>query len=114
MVVMASTLGWLGWRLPAQDDELGRQRLAEQRELAADRLVAALEQRLVSIEQNLDQLRDDLLPEVPADVEISREFLARAERLEFEEHDVDGAISLLRPQADASDPRIAAAALVRI
>jgi signal transduction histidine kinase len=52
-LVLATTLGWLGWRLLAQDEQLARQRAAEQRESAADLIVAGLSQRLSALEQSL-------------------------------------------------------------
>ena len=56
MLLLASALGWLGWRLLAQDEQLARQRLAEQRDIAADLLVAAFDQRLSAVEQDLDRV----------------------------------------------------------
>ena len=55
MLGLAATLGWLGWRLLAQDQQLAAQRLAEQRETAADLVVAALERRLSAVEHDLDR-----------------------------------------------------------
>ena len=54
MLMLAATLGWLGWRLLSQDQQLSAQRLAEQRETAADLAVAALERRLSAVEHDLD------------------------------------------------------------
>lgn len=54
-LVLATTLGWLGWRLLAQDEQLASQRAAEQRESAADLIVAGLSQRLSSLELSLDR-----------------------------------------------------------
>jgi len=54
-LVLAATLGWLGWRLLAQDEQLARQRAAEQRESAADLIVAGLSQRMSALEQSLDR-----------------------------------------------------------
>ena len=56
MLLLASTLGWLGWRLLAQDEQLAGQRLADDRDVAADLVAAAFERRLSSVEQDLDHL----------------------------------------------------------
>ena len=53
MLLLAATLGWLGWRFLQQDQQLADQRLAEQRESAAEIAVASLERRLVAIDQDL-------------------------------------------------------------
>jgi Flp pilus assembly protein CpaB len=45
MLLLAGTLGWLGWRLLQQDQQLSAQRTAERREADADLVVAALELR---------------------------------------------------------------------
>src|SRR5436190_13123195 len=67
MLVLAATLGWLGWRLLAQDEQLARQRSAEQREVAADLLVAGLGQRLLALEQALDRAltQPDAIADIP-------------------------------------------------
>jgi signal transduction histidine kinase len=56
MLFLSASLGWLGWRLLAQDQQLSTQRLAEQRDTAADLAVATLENRLASIEQDLSRM----------------------------------------------------------
>jgi signal transduction histidine kinase len=57
--VLTAAIGFLGWRVLAQDQQLARQRLAEDREVAADLVVADFERRLSSIERDLDAaLRD--------------------------------------------------------
>jgi len=53
-LLLTSTVGWLGWRVLAQDEQLVTQRVAEDREVAADLVVAALTQRLAAIERELD------------------------------------------------------------
>jgi signal transduction histidine kinase len=68
-LVLATTLGWLGWRLLAQDEQLARQRAAEQRESAADLIVAGLSQRLSALEQTLDRSLSQ--SEIPAAVSSS-------------------------------------------
>ena len=54
-LVLATTLGWLGWRLLSQDEQLARQRASEQREGSADLIVAGLSQRLSALEQSLER-----------------------------------------------------------
>jgi signal transduction histidine kinase len=67
MLLLAATLGWLGWRLLAQDQQLAAQRLTERRDAAADLVVAAFEKRLLEIEQELDRLQAGFAPaNVPA------------------------------------------------
>lgn len=56
MLLLAATLGWLGWRLLQQDRQLSGQRLAERREISADLAVAGLEKRLSSVEDDLSQV----------------------------------------------------------
>src|SRR5579863_3833757 len=54
MLLLVGTLGWLAWRLLLQDQQLVAQRLMEQRDTAADVVVAVLEKRLAEIRQDLD------------------------------------------------------------
>src|SRR5579862_7631248 len=56
MLLLAGTLGWLAWRLLQQDQQLAAQRLTEQRDAAADVVVALLEKRLSEIQQDLDRI----------------------------------------------------------
>ena len=51
--VSVIALVWMGWRLLQQDRALEAQRLEEQREVAADRVVAALEMALASEERKI-------------------------------------------------------------
>ena len=53
MAVLAVTLGWLGWRLLQQDEQLETQRRADRREVSADIAVAGIEKRISSVEQDL-------------------------------------------------------------
>jgi len=46
MLLLAGTLGWLGWRLLQQDQQLSAQRMAVHRETAAGLAVATLERQL--------------------------------------------------------------------
>lgn len=56
MLLLSATLGWLGWRLLRQDQQLSDQRLAERSETAADVAVAALDKRLSAAEHDLSQI----------------------------------------------------------
>lgn len=146
MLLLAATLGWLGWRLLQQDQQLFVQRLAERGEIAADLAVAGLEKRLSSVEHDLSQLlvtgeagktlapaegavvvqfqagairawpRDRLLyyPELPEGPEAPAAAFAAADELEFKKQDYSGAIAALRQPANSTDPKVQAAALVRI
>jgi cytochrome c-type biogenesis protein CcmH/NrfG len=53
MLLLTATLGWLGYQLVAQDRQRSAKRLADQRETAADLVVAALKTRISAIEQDL-------------------------------------------------------------
>src|SRR5690348_9885580 len=56
MLLLAGTLGWLGWGLLQQDQQLSEQRIADRRETAADLAVAALERRLAAVDQDVVRL----------------------------------------------------------
>jgi len=56
MLTLTTALTWLGWRLLDQDQQLATQRMSEQREAAADLVVAALERRFVEVERDLDRV----------------------------------------------------------
>jgi signal transduction histidine kinase len=56
MLLLAGTLGWLGWRLLEQEQQLWVQRALERNESAADVVVAGLEKKLSAIERNLDHV----------------------------------------------------------
>ncbi len=64
VVLLTATIGWLGQRVLAQDQQLTSQRIADDREIAADLVVAAFNQRLAAIERDLDAelTRDSLTP----------------------------------------------------
>ena len=64
-LVLTTALGWLGWRLLEQDEQLSTQRMAEQREAAADALVTSLERRLAAIERELDRIATTGAPAAP-------------------------------------------------
>jgi len=145
MLLLAATLGWLGWRLLQQDQQLLGQRLAERREIAADLTVAGLEKRLSSVEHDLSQVlvageapkmpaeADAVLvkflptgirvwpqhrlvyyPELPEAPEAPATLFLATDELEFKKTDYSGAIAALREPANSTDPKVRAAALVRI
>src|SRR5689334_13236232 len=55
MVLLSGVLGWFGWRVLQQDEQLSAQRLTERLDNAADLVVASLENRLRAIELDLGQ-----------------------------------------------------------
>ena len=144
MLLLAGTLGWLGWRLLQQDQQLAAQREAERRETAADLAVAALERRVASVDQDVAHLlavgeppkaagdgalffefangeirtwpqgRLLYLPDLPASPEPAASIFTSAENLEFQKRDYLGAIAVLRPLTASADPAVRAAALARI
>ena len=144
MMLLAGTLGWLGWRLLQQDQQLSAQRMAERRETAADLAVAALDRRLAAIDQDVTRLlatgephqaagdgalflefrpgtirvwpqgRLLYLPDLPPSPEPSAALFTTSDQLEFQKHDYLGAIAALRQPAASSDPGVRAAALARI
>jgi signal transduction histidine kinase len=54
VAALLTAVGWLGWRVLVQDEQLASQRAGEDREVAADLVVAASSQRLSAIERDLD------------------------------------------------------------
>jgi signal transduction histidine kinase len=76
MLLFTATLGWLAWTLVEQDRELQATRVADAREAAADLIVAALDRRLSTLVQQLDQwavrssAQDE--PGVPSDTVVVR------------------------------------------
>jgi len=144
MLLLGGALGWLGWRLLQQDQQLSAQRMAERRETAADLAVAALERRLAAVDQDVVRLlaageppkaasdgalflefadgeirtwpRGRLLyfPDLPSSSEPPASLFTTADKLEFQKQDYLGAIAALRQRAASSDPGVRAAALARI
>jgi signal transduction histidine kinase len=128
MLLLAATLGWLGWRLLEQERQLASQRLAEQRESAADLAVAALEKQISSVERTLDRDVSGApssqsawpegsliyLPELHEPPDAPLGIFEAADALEFTKHDYPAAIAVLRSPAGSADSQIRAAALVRI
>ena len=82
MLLLSAALGWLGWRLLQQDQQLFAQRLAERREIAADLAVAGLEKRLSAVEHDLSQalVAGDLAQARVADGAVLVQFLPDAIR----------------------------------
>src|SRR5215471_306567 len=56
MILLASTFGCVAWWLLKQDQQLATQRLGERQDSAADLAVAAIKNRLSSIEQDLNRI----------------------------------------------------------
>lgn len=144
MLLLTGTLGWLGWRLLQQDQQLSTQRMAERRETDADIAVAALEHRLAAVDQDVtdllakgeppEPLNDGMvllefgdrqiriwpqgrllyLPDLPSVAEPPPGLFTTADQLEFQKQDYSGAIAALRGPAASSEMEICAAALIRI
>jgi pentatricopeptide repeat protein len=140
MLVIAApvaALVWLGLQLVEQDRQLGVQRLAERRELAASRAVSALERLLAEAERRLADgaapgqgavrlsVRGDQVAANPPDgiayypvqqplPEAAAIAFHSAEDLEFRQADLSRAAEALRPLADASDTAVRAGALMRL
>jgi signal transduction histidine kinase len=140
MAVIA--LVWMGWRLLQQDRALEAQRLEEQREVAADRIIAALAKDLAAGEQKLAAVQmenfspetddyvlitidsgemhvlpnDDLLyyPVVTPGREAASSQFMNAEKAEFQDKDYSRAIRILRPFSNAEDPAVRVGALIRM
>jgi signal transduction histidine kinase len=132
----------MGWRLLQQDRALEAQRLEEQREAAADRIIVALEKSLAAAERTLadvpvenfnpgtddcvlvtidsEKMRvfpnDALLfyPVMNQGREASSSQYADAEKAEFQDQDYDRAIDILRPFSKSEDPAVRAGALIRM
>lgn len=141
-VVSVVALVWMGWRLLQQDRALEAQRLEEQREAAADRIIAALEKALAAEEQKLaDVPTENFTPETEDHLRIiidagemnvlpknsilyypvifpgreaaSNRF-AVAEKAEFQAQDYDRAINILRPFSNVEDLGVKVGALTRM
>jgi signal transduction histidine kinase len=132
----------MGWRLLQQDRALEAQRLEEQREAAADRVIAALEMALVSEERKLaDVPMGSFSPEtedylqiiidftemlvLPVDAllyypvmlsgrEASSRQYTNSEKAEFLDQDYERAIRILRPFSKAEDLAVRVGALTRM
>jgi signal transduction histidine kinase len=140
--VSVIALTWMGWRLLQQDRELEAQRLEEQREAAADRIIAALEKALAAEERKLADVSFDnfnpgtddylmltfgsgemhILPEgallyypiMSPGREASSSLYADADKAEFQDTDYNRALKILRPFSDAENPAVRVGALTRM
>ena len=140
--VSVIALVWMGVRLTQQDRVLEVQRFEEQREAAADRIIAALEKVFSAEERklanapmvNFNPAVDDCLlivvgstevrvwpdnallyyPVIPPGREASSRLYAEAERAEFLDQDYRRAINILRPLSKAENPVTRAGAQLRL
>lgn len=140
--VSIMVLVWMGVRLLQQDRALEAQRLEEQREAAADRMIVALEKVLSEEEQkladgptgNFSPAAEDYLmiivdsgeirvwpentllyyPVMSPGREASSRLYADAEKAEFLDQDYERAINTLRPFSKAKDPATRAGSLIRM
>jgi signal transduction histidine kinase len=68
MGLLLIALGWLGWLLLAQDRSLQQERERQRVDLAADHVLQALDQRIVSIHGRLDEMARALAGSANSDV----------------------------------------------
>jgi signal transduction histidine kinase len=136
-VVPLFILVWLGWRLLEQDRALEQQQVQQRVERAADLVVAALRQKLTSVEQQLESggadwpdgvvvvdFRNDgvhvqsgrvaYLPAVTALPEAPSSVFAEGERREFVERAPASAASSYQLLIASPNRAVAAGALVRL
>jgi len=141
-VISVFALIWMGLRLMQQDRALEVQQIEEKREVAADRIIAALEQTLTIEERKLNDPQaselspapDDYFlvsidsegiriqpgktllyyPVVPSGNEAPSQLFADAEIAEFQNNDYNRAITLLRSLSKSEDPATRAAAMLRL
>lgn len=134
--VPVAALVWLGFQLVDQDRQLAAQREAERRELAAGRVISAMDQMLAAEESNLgieappqpgavralvsSTLRvfpaDAIAyaPSLPALPEAPPGTFDRAEEAEFRRGDSSQSVEILAGLADSPNPSIRAGALLRL
>ena len=140
--VSVIALVWMGVRLLRQDRALEAQRLEEQREAAADRIIAALEKVLSEEERKLaedpmnnpksaaedyfqvkiDSLKIHVQPDnallyypmISPGREASSFQYVQAERAEFQDQDYDRAINILRSLSNTKDLATRAGAQLRL
>jgi signal transduction histidine kinase len=135
--VPVAALVWLGFRLADQDRQLARQREAEQRELAAGRIVSALEQALAATERTIADRspagtgairihfrQGDIAVQPPGAVpyypkpaslpEARPAAFQAAEDIEFRQADPARAIEALLPIVSSPDRAVRAGALLRL
>jgi signal transduction histidine kinase len=129
-LVPIGALGWLAARILRQDRDLEAQHASEALRYAAGKLSLAVSGKLAGIEEQLAQGRgirfeadgwkaagDSALLYQPAparSAEPPAAVFAPAEALEFERHDLGGAVREYERQAQAQDRSLRAAALVRL
>lgn len=94
MLVLAATLGWLGWRFLEQDRSLETQRAQERLDNAADLLAASLQRKLSESEEQFTSLL--ALPDL--------ELETRASRLAGQP--AGAALVVFRPQSVDAYPRL--------
>jgi len=143
MLILGGALGWLGWRLLAQERALEKQRIQERLEQAADRIASALQRDLYDFELYLNFLPgpdandpppgvavviqdgvgfavyppDRLLfyPVVPTGNEPQDAIFKEGEALEFQNNDPEKAAEVFRELARmSSSAEVRAGALLRL
>ncbi len=139
LLAPAAALVALGLRILEQDRALEKQRLAELRDSAADRVVGSLQQVLAATEEHLASLSswdppDDAVrvvfhsggievnppgrllyyPMLPAGREAPDDPFRQAEECEFRQQDYQNAIVLCRELSSSRDPAVRAGALLRL
>lgn len=143
MLILGGALGWLGWRLLAQERALEKQRIQERLEQAADRIALALQRGLYDFELYLNFLPgpdandpppgvavviqdgvgfavyppDRLLfyPVVPTGNEPQDAIFKEGEALEFQNNDPEKAAEVFRELARmSSSAEVRAGALLRL
>jgi signal transduction histidine kinase len=142
MLLPAAGLIWMGWRLYRQDRALASQHLRERRELAADRIIAALQRQLAEAEQSLAEVpasdiaapADDALvvlfksdsveafpkgrllyyPYLPKHQEAPESIFSRGETYEFQSREYSKAIAAFQELSISKDPMVRTGALLRI
>jgi signal transduction histidine kinase len=143
MILLALTLGLLGYRLLTQGQELSQKRLNDQRDAASAEVVIALQKRISAIERDLEQILVDgaggkaptpprgglfvhlvsdsirVWPEgglayYPDLPETIDPVIWAADELEHQKHDQAGAIAALQEASTSSDLKLRAVALNQI
>ncbi len=141
-VMSVFALIWMGLRLMQQDRTLEVQQIEEKREVAADRIIASLEQALTIEERKLNDPQASDLSTAPEDFflvsmnsegirvwpektllyyplvssgyESPAQLFAEAEKAEFQNNNYTRAITLLRPLSNSEDPSTRAGAKLRL
>jgi two-component system, OmpR family, phosphate regulon sensor histidine kinase PhoR len=137
-VVPLGVFLWLGWRLTQQDRAIEGQQRRERRQLAADKVIAAVDRAISASEQALAAGRTDwpeaavavtfaddhiesvppgrlaYLPVVRAAREVPADAFRDAEAIEFRERDRQAAAGAYRRLSASADDAIRAGALLRL